>query len=349
MSESLSHLTAIEAEARSAFEAAADEESLKAAKAKYLGRKSPLEAAFAEGIAKAPPAEKKAFGIAFNEAKKRLQEMVEAKERALSAATPAAGPALDVTLPAASRESAKITPLPRGRLHPITRIRRDVEQIFLSMGFGVLTGPEVEDDYHNFEALNIPKDHPARDMQDTFWLEDGRVLRTHTSPVQIRAMERFRPPIRTIAPGRCFRYEAVDATHENTFYQVEGLYVDKGVSVAHMVAVMETFLKAVFETDPKVRLRPGFFPFVEPGFELDMACVFCKGAGCSVCKQTGWIELMPCGLVHPNVLRAGRIDPAEWSGFAFGLGLNRLAMLKYGIDDIRLFLGGDLRFLERVG
>ena len=215
------------------------------------------------------------------------------------------------------------------------------------MGFEIHDGPEVETDYYNFEALNIPKHHPARDMQDTFWTEDGNLLRTHTSAIQVRAMEKVTPPFRIVGPGRVFRYESTDASHENTFYQVEGMMVDREITVAHLIFVMKELLKEIFHREVTVRLRPGYFPFVEPGFELDIHCLICGGKGCSVCKQSGWVELLPCGLVHPNVLRMGGIDPEEWSGFAFGLGLNRLIMMKYGINDIRHFLSGDIRFLKQ--
>jgi phenylalanyl-tRNA synthetase alpha chain len=221
------------------------------------------------------------------------------------------------------------------------------------MGYTVLDGPEVELDHYNFEALNIPRDHPARDAQDTFYCDaEGQlVLRTHTSPVQVRAMEhvvreKLGPPFRAIVPGKVFRNEAVDASHEHTFHQMEGLVVGKDVSVGHLIGAMKTLLRGVFGRDIEIRLRPGYFPFVEPGFELDARCPFCTG-GCRVCKQSTWIELLPCGMVHPNVLKAGGIDPEQWSGFAFGLGLSRLVMLRYGIDDVRHLLSGDLRFLEQ--
>ncbi len=246
---------------------------------------------------------------------------------------------IDITEPGIKNET--------GHLHPISQMRMEVEDIFSSMGFSIATGPEVELDYYNFEALNIPPDHPARDMQDTIWTVEGSLLRTHTSCVQIRTMEKFKPPIRAIAPGRVFRYEETDASHEHTFYQVEGLMIDKNISVSNLIAVMKTMLKSVFRRTVKVRLRPGYFPFVEPGFELDINCLICGGTGCPVCKQSGWVELLPCGLVHPNVLKAGKIDPREYSGFAFGMGLDRLVMMRYGINDIRLFHSGDLRFLEQ--
>jgi phenylalanyl-tRNA synthetase alpha chain len=246
---------------------------------------------------------------------------------------------IDITEPGKSR--------PAGHLHPISQMRFELEDIFTSMGFTIQTGPEVETEYYNFEALNIPRDHPARDIQDTIWTADGNVLRTHTSSVQIRTMERLKPPIRAISIGRVFRYEETDASHEHTFYQVEGLMVDRNISVANLIAVMRTMLRAVFQRDVKIRLRPGYFPFVEPGFELDMSCLLCSGRGCQVCKYTGWNEMLGCGMVHPNVLRAGNVDPERFSGFAFGLGLDRLVMMRYQIDDIRLFHSGDLRFLEQ--
>jgi phenylalanyl-tRNA synthetase alpha chain len=205
----------------------------------------------------------------------------------------------------------------------------------------------VETEEHNFDALNIPAMHPARDMQDTFWLSGGQLLRTHTSPVQVRGMRTLGPPLRMIAPGRVFRNEEVDASHEHTFYQLEGMMVDRDVSVANLTYFMKTLLSAIFKREITVRLRPGYFPFVQPGFELDIRCLICNGAGCAVCKHSGWVELLPCGLVHPNVLRMSNIDPEEWGGFAFGLGLTRLAMMRYGINDIRQLQGGDLRFLTQ--
>jgi phenylalanyl-tRNA synthetase alpha chain len=226
---------------------------------------------------------------------------------------------------------------PRGSVHPVRQVWREVEDVFLGMGFDLLDGPWVEDDHHNFGALNIPPDHPARDMQDTFWLSDGNLLRTHTSPVQVRAMESTPPPIRAVAIGRVFRHEEVDATHENNFHQVEGFLVDRDVSVAHMVSVLRDVLRQVLGSDLEVRLRPSYFPFVEPGFEMD------------VTFRGRWMELLGCGLVHPKVLRAGGIDPTQWSGFAFGLGIDRLAMLRYGIEDVRHFQAGDLRFLRQFG
>jgi phenylalanyl-tRNA synthetase alpha chain len=233
-------------------------------------------------------------------------------------------------------------------LHPVTSIQREIEDIFISMGFDILDGPHIEDDYHNFEALNIPANHPARDMQDTFWFKDMKhLLRTHTSSIQVRGMETKQPPFKFVGPGKVFRCEATDASHEMVFHQLEGMMVGKNISVANLIYFMKTLLSEIFKKEVNVRLRPGFFPFVEPGFELDIECLICGGKGCSVCKQTGWVELLPCGMVHPNVLKYGNIDTDEYNGFAFGLGLDRLVMMRYGIDDIRHLHSGDLRFVSQ--
>jgi phenylalanyl-tRNA synthetase alpha chain len=236
----------------------------------------------------------------------------------------------------------------QGHLHPFTRFIEEIEDIFISMGYEILDGPELETDFYNFTGLNIPADHPARDMYDTFWVDlPGRLLRTHTSPVQVRSMESKSLPIAAVVPGRTYRHEAVDASHDFMFMQCEGFFIDKKVSLAHLFGTAQTFLKALFKKDElDIRIRPGFFPFVEPGVEIDMRCQFCSG-GCSVCKKSTWVEVFPGGMIHPNVLRAGGIDPDIYSGFAFGFGLTRLAMLKYGIDDIRHLYGGKLKFLEQ--
>jgi len=234
-----------------------------------------------------------------------------------------------------------------GHLHPITRVQREVEDVFASMGFIIAEGPEIVTEYECFESLNIPKNHPARDMHDTFYLDDGRVLKTHTSALQNEMLRKYGPEFRAIFPGRCFRNEAVDATHDNTFFQLEGMMVGADVSIANMIYFMKSMLSAVFKKDIKVRLRPGFFPFVEPGFELDAGCMFCE-TGCGVCKGSGWIELCPCGMIHPRVLEMGGVDPKKYQGFAFGLGLTRLAMMKYGINEIRNFNSGNLEFLRGV-
>ncbi|HTS24256.1 MAG TPA: phenylalanine--tRNA ligase subunit alpha [Bryobacteraceae bacterium] len=316
-------------------------DDLEAVRVDALGRKTGLSQ-FSKDMGKLSPEERKRIGQLLNAARQQIEEALESGNQVLAAK--ALGAALeaewvDLTLPPPGP--------PRGHLHPITRIQRELENLFSSLGFAVLDGPEVETEYYNFDALNIPPEHPARDMQDTFWLDGGNLLRTHTSPVQVRGMERLGPPLRMIAPGRVFRNESVDASHEHTFYQLEGMMVDRHVSVAHLLYFMKTLLTAIFKREVTVRLRPGYFPFVEPGFELDIQCLICGGPGCAVCKHSGWVELLPCGLVNPHVLRMSGIDPEQWNGFAFGLGLTRLAMMRYGIDDVRHLQGGDLRFLEQ--
>jgi phenylalanyl-tRNA synthetase alpha chain len=310
-----------------------------------LGRKGELTQIL-RTLGNMSPEERSEIGKLSNEIKAELESAIDARKDSLEKeliAKKISGDFIDVTL--SSPQSSK--PFAGGHLHPISQIQYEIEDIFTSMGFDVLDGPEAETEYYNFEALNIPKYHPARDMQDTFWTEDGNLLRTHTSAIQIRGMEKAKPPFKVIGPGRVFRYEATDASHENTFYQVEGMMVDKNISVANLIYFMKTLLREIFKRDVKIRLRPGYFPFVEPGFELDINCLICGGSGCPVCKQSGWVELLPCGLIHPNVLKSGGINPDEWSGFAFGLGLNRLIMMRYGITDIRHFLSGDIRFLNQ--
>lgn len=330
---------------------------------KYLGRNSELTQVL-RSLKELSPEEIKIMGARANFLRSEIDRVLKDKAEELKAKqgnSTLEKEWIDVTMP-----NIKGLPMEMGHTHPISQIQYEIEDIFASMGFMVLDGPELESDYYNFEALNIPSWHPARDMQDTFYIENQKsfqygaqakiknqngennlVLRTQTSSVQVRALERYGAPIRAIVPGRVFRSEATDASHEHTFYQVEGLMVDKNISIANLIAVMKTLLKEIFKRDVKVRLRPGYFPFVEPAFELDINCLICGGGGCSVCKHNGWLELLPCGMVHPNVLRAGGVDSKEYSGFAFGLGLNRLVMMKYGIDDIRLFMSGDLRFLEQ--
>ncbi len=299
-----------------------------------------------------PKEERPAFGKAANAVKVEVEQALAARREHFAKA------AMQQELQATDFDPTEPGRAPeRGALHPITIVQNELVDLFTSMGFRWEDGPEVESEYFNFDALNIPGDHPARESQDTFWLAEHEglgknLLRTHTSPVQVRTMQRltkprFHPPLKVIVPGRCFRAETVDKSHEHTFYQMEGLVVDRGISTANLIHTMKTCLRVILERDVQVRLRPGFFPFVEPGFELDVNCPFCKGQGCSVCKQSGWIEILPCGMVHPNVLRQGGIDPEEYTGFAFGMGLQRVVMLRYGIDDIRQFMGGDLRFLQQ--
>ncbi len=316
-------------------------DEVEAVRVEALGRKGKL-ADISKEFGKLAPEERARLGKVLNATKQDLEGRIDARKSQLESEKLNArleSEWLDLTVPAPG-----VRP---GSLHPVTQVQREIEELFVSLGFAVLDGPEVETEYHNFDALNIPADHPARDMQDTFWLKDGRLLRTHTSPVQVRALEKLGPPLKMIAPGRVFRNEEVDPSHEHTFYQLEGMMVDKDVSVAHLIYFMKTLLSAIFHREVTVRLRPGFFPFVEPGFELDIQCLICGGSGCPVCKQSGWVELLPCGLVHPAVLRASGVDPEQWNGFAFGLGLTRLAMMRYAIDDIRLLMGGDLRFLTQ--
>ncbi len=312
---------------------------------KVLGRKGMLTQIL-RSLGELSPELKGIVGKKSNEIKNIIEETLELKKEELSKSSLSGiieEEWIDVTL----SPSTSIREKSRGFSHPISQIQYEIEDIFTSMGFQVLDGPEAETEYYNFEGLNIPKHHPARDMQDTFWTEDGNLLRTHTSAIQIRGMEKIKPPFRVMGPGRVFRYESTDASHENTFYQVEGMMVGEDISIANLIYVMKKLLSEIFHRDVKVRLRPGYFPFVEPGFELDINCLICGGSGCKVCKQTGWVELLPCGLVHPNVLNPGGIDSEKWSGFAFGLGLNRLIMMKYGINDIRHFLSGDTRFVKQ--
>jgi phenylalanyl-tRNA synthetase alpha chain len=334
-------LSDLETAALARIASAATAEELEQVRVEVLGRKGTL-AQISKEMSRIPAEERARIGKLLNAVKQSVESALEKRkqqdaEAALRARLDAEW--VDLTLPA---------PGPRtGHLHPITQIQSEIEDLFVSLGFTILDGPEVETEYHNFDALNIPAEHPARDMQDTFWLTGGNLLRTHTSPVQVRGMERLGPPLRMIAPGRVFRNESVDASHEHTFYQLEGMMVDREVSVAHLIYFMKTLLAAIFKREVTIRLRPGYFPFVEPGFELDIHCLICDGAGCPVCKQSGWVELLPCGLVNPNVLRMSGIDPEQWNGFAFGLGLTRLVMMRYGIDDIRLLQSGDLRFLDQ--
>ena len=308
---------------------------------RYLGRKGQL-AEFRKGVdfKSLSQEERASFGKGFNEVKSLMEAKIsELRDSFASKTATKDVPAIDMTLPGTGQSI--------GSLHPITLVQMELEEIFMSMGFIIETGFDVETEFNNFDALNIPFDHPAREMQDTFWLTNDMVLRTHTSSEQVPALKKYGAPLKMIAPGRCFRYEAIDANHDNTFYQLEGLMVDRNISTANLISVMKLLLSQVFHREVETRLRPGYFPFVEPGFELDIKCLICGGAGCKSCKGEGWLELLPCGLVHPNVLRAGGIDPDEWSGFAFGLGLTRLAMMKYEIPDIRNFISGDIRVLEQ--
>ncbi len=344
-------ISEIESDAQYAVSSTTTLDALRQVEARVLGKTGSLGSMLGS-VKEFPPDQRGAAGKLLNGAKASVAALFEARKKELENAAVEAeagkAAAFDPTLPGARA--------PLGNLHPVTIVQREIERVFTRLGFTVEAGPEMETEYYNFEALNIPAMHPARDMQDTFWLTNGMLLRTHTSPVQVRAMEKFGPPIRCIVPGRCFRYETIDASHENTFHQVEGLMIDRNISIANLIAVMKLLLREVFRREVKIRLRPGYFPFVEPGFELDMNCTLCGGTGripqapnggaevpCATCKRSGWLEVLPCGMVHPNVLRFGGIDPHEYTGFAFGLGLTRLAMMKYGIRDIRVLNSGDLR------
>jgi phenylalanyl-tRNA synthetase alpha chain len=309
---------------------------------RWLGKKGLLTEQL-KSLGALPPTERPAAGARINEAKQQLQAAVDAAVARLSAAAIAAELAagrIDVTQPGRGEG--------RGAVHPVTRARLRIESLFRNSGFEVASGPEIEDDFHNFEALNIPADHPARAMHDTFYFPDGRLLRTHTSPVQIRELRKGRLPLAMIMPGRVYRCD-YDMTHSPMFHQVEGLVVDENVSFANLKATLQGFLQAFFEKDLRMRLRPSYFPFTEPSAEVDMSCVFCEGAGCRVCKHTGWLEIAGCGMVHPNVFAAAGVDAERWTGYAFGMGIERLAMLRYGVNDLRLFFESDLRFLSQFG
>jgi phenylalanyl-tRNA synthetase alpha chain len=286
-------------------------------------------------------AERPAAGQRINDAKTAIQAALEMHKIRLEQSaleSELAKGAIDVTLPGRGQDP--------GSIHPVTRTRLRIERIFAQAGFQIASGPEVEDDFHNFEALNIPKNHPARAMHDTFYFPDGRLLRTHTSPVQIRCMRAQRPPLAVIAPGRVYRVDS-DMTHSPMFHQVEGMAVGENISFANLKAMLHTFFERFFERPLGMRLRPSYFPFTEPSAECDIECVFCNGAGCRVCKQTGWLEILGCGMIHPNVLAAAGIDSEKWQGYAFGMGIDRLAMLRYGVDDLRLFFDNDLQFLKQ--
>ena len=319
------------------LEKAKSKEEIERVRIDYTSRKGKIQSLFSL-IGKVSGEDRPKVGAELNKLKTNVQNALDEKvkssqkhEKSISY--------FDPTLPA--RE------LPMGRLHPLMQVMDEIKQIFVGMGFRIEEGDEIETDYYNFEALNIPKHHPARDMQDTFYLSDEYVLRTHTSPVQIHTMENQKPPIRVIAPGRCFRKDTPDATHSPTFHQVEGLCVDEGVSFADLKGVVFSFAQKLFGKDVKVRFRPSFFPFTEPSAEYDFSCIFCKGKGCKVCKQTGWLEISGAGMVDPAVFGFVDINPNKYSGYAFGMGVERIAMLKYGVHDIRIFYENDLRFLKQ--
>jgi phenylalanyl-tRNA synthetase alpha chain len=333
-------LTSLVEQALAQVEASANLGALDEVRVRVLGKKGLLTEQL-KSLGALPAELRPAAGQRINDAKAAIQAALEARrlylEDAALRAELAQG-AIDVTLPGRGQDP--------GSLHPVTRTRLRIERIFTQAGFQVATGPEVEDDFHNFEALNIPKNHPARAMHDTFYFPDGRLLRTHTSPVQIRAMRAQKPPIAVIAPGRVYRNDS-DMTHTPMFHQVEGIVVGERTSFANLKAMLHTFVEHFFEQPLGMRLRPSYFPFTEPSAEVDIECVFCHGKGCRVCKQTGWLEILGCGMIHPNVLAAAGIDAEAWQGYAFGMGIERLAMLRYGVDDLRLFFENDLQFLKQ--
>jgi len=327
-------------EALEAIQGSSDESSLDALRVQYLGKKGSLTAQL-KTLGQLAPEERPAAGEKINAAKRQLQEAIDVRKKELVSAGLDAKlreEKLDVTLPG-RRQSA-------GGLHPVTMTLERITDIFRSAGYEVAEGPEIEDEYHNFEALNIPEHHPARAMHDTFYVSPGTVLRTHTSPVQVRVMEGSEPPIRIICPGRVYRCDS-DLTHTPMFHQVEGLVIDKNINFADLKGTVESFLQAYFEAEQPVRFRPSYFPFTEPSAEIDMGCVKCGGEGCRICSHTGWLEVGGCGMVHPRVLEMSGVDPEKYSGFAFGMGVDRLAMLRYEVSDLRTYFENDIRFLRQ--
>ena len=336
----MENLDALTSDALQAIEQAQDIPGLEQLRVQYLGKKGSLTDLL-KGLGKLDPSERPQAGASINAAKVQVQDALEARKLTLSAAaevTQQKAEAVDVTLPGRRQSS--------GGLHPVTRTLQRIESIFATAGFDVVQGPEIEDDYHNFEALNIPAHHPARAMHDTFYFDSGLLLRTHTSTVQVRVMEEGEAPFRFICPGRVYRCDS-DLTHTPMFHQVEGMLVDEHATMADLKGLLVEFLQVFFEADLEVRFRPSYFPFTEPSAEMDVQCVSCKGEGCRVCSHTGWLEVGGCGMVHPNVLRSSNIDSEKFTGFAFGMGVDRLAMLRYQINDLRLLFDNDLRFLRQ--
>jgi phenylalanyl-tRNA synthetase alpha chain len=334
----LGEVRSLQDEVRQRIDAAADLDALDAVRIEWLGRKAGRITALMKSIPSVPPEERGAFGQAVNALKAAVTERLEARKAALES-TRRGGPAVDVTLPGRR--------LRLGRLHPITRAMLEMVEIFGRLGFAVVEGPEVEDEWHNFVGLNIPPAHPARDPLDNYYLKDHVLLRTQTSTVQIRIMENRKPPVRVIAPGRVYRPDTVDAGHSNMFHQLEGLWVEEGVTFADLKSVLSTFARAFFGPSVRTRFQPSYFPFTEPSAEFYVSCLLCGGSGCPACKRTGWIEILGCGMVDPNVFQAVGYDPEKVTGFAFGMGIDRQAMLKYGINDIRLLFENDVRFLRQ--
>ncbi len=337
----LEKLKQIEAEAISAVNSAKSAEDIEHLRIQYIGRKGQLTEIL-RSLGTVSPEDRPVVGQKANQLKNQIGSLLDSKSQEIKTQLESAKNdklVLDITIPGRK--------LATGGVHPLTKVRYEIEDIFTSMGFTIEQGPEVESDYYNFEALNTPADHPARDEQDSFYITDNYLLRTQTSPVQIRVMEKRQPPIRMIAPGRCYRRDAVDATHSFQFHQIEALMVDKHITFGDLKGVIDMWVKAFFGPNRKTRFTPHFFPFTEPSAELHMSCLFCEGKGCRVCKNSGWIELGGCGMVDPAVFKFVNYDPEVYSGFAFGFGIERMAMLKYGIDDIRLFFENDIRFLQQ--
>lgn len=334
-------LEKIKAQAMQALESVSDLKLLDELRIKYLGKKGELTAVL-RGMGALSPEERPKIGALANQVREQIEEKLQSKIDELSAKLQSEklkAEEIDVTIPGRRRET--------GKLHPLSTVLNQVKDIFIGMGFSIAEGPDVELDYYNFEALNIPKNHPARDTQDTFYIDDNVLLRTQTSSVQVRVMEQTKPPIRVIAPGRVYRSDEVDATHSPLFHQIEGLVVDKGITMGDLKGTLEVFAKELYGEGAKIRFRPHHFPFTEPSAEVDVSCFVCNGAGCNVCKGEGWIEILGAGMVHPKVLANCGIDPEVYSGFAFGMGLERIAMRRYDIDDLRLFFDNDLRFLKQ--
>ena len=332
-----SRILALRTQAESDIGGVADATALEAFRIKYLARKGRIAALFDE-LRTVLPGDKPVLGKALNELRAHVQALYDRKSTELKAA-PVTARSVDLTLP--GRHSY------RGTRHPVTQTLDEIKSIFVSMGFGIADGPELEDDYHNFEALNVPPDHPARDMQDTFFITKSALLRTHTSPVQIRVMEQHRPPVRVIMPGKVYRNEAISARSYCLFHQVEGLYVDTGVTFSELKGTLISFIKQFYGSATKYRFRPTFFPFTEPSADIYIGCFLCGGKGCRLCKNSGWLEILGCGMVDPNVFRSVGYDPERYTGYAFGMGIDRIALLRYGIDDIRLLFENDVRFLNQ--
>ena len=333
-------IKAIEQEALGALESVNDLTALDQLRVRYLGKKG-LLTELTRNLGSLSPEERPRFGAALNEVKTKIEDLINNKKSILENAAVSQklkGEVLDITLPGVG--------VKRGKLHPITQVMDELIDIFQRLGFSIAEGPEVETDYYNFEALNIPKDHPSRDMWSTLWIDEDKLLRTHTSPVQIRVMEKQKPPLSVIMPGRVYRRDA-DITHSPVFHQGEGLLVDRDVTFGDLKGTLTTFLHSVFGKNKKVRFRPSYFPFTEPSAEVDVECMMCSGAGCRTCSNTGWLEILGSGMVDPNVFKYVKYDPEKYTGFAFGMGVERIAMLKFGIDDIRLFFENDLRFLRQ--